>query len=168
MPDDTTAAPPSDTQGPRLDAKLLKEYRDTDYWIGSEPPLVVQIDQTSAEAAALLARLGVASAVSITAWNPFSQLLSEDDNAARQDRLRTRLEALGLRWMPAAGRDRDQRWPEERGLFVPGVDAALGTALLDEFEQNALVFLDSDGHVSLQFHPALTASHIARVAREAQ
>ena len=51
----------------------------------------------------------------VTAHNPGSRLLTEDDNARRNDRLRADIVALAATWRPALGRSEppDPPWQED-------------------------------------------------------
>ena len=73
----------------------------------------------------------------LTACNPRSRLLSERENAARNRRLLTELEARDLAWIVADGRAPDGSW-QEPGYGVVDGDVAELLALARRFEQLAV------------------------------
>ncbi len=79
----------------------------------------------------------------VTAWNPFSNRLSRDENDERQRALRARIAALGLATFDAVGRDDASDWHEE-SLLVVGLDEAAACALGSQFCQHA-VFVGAVG-----------------------
>jgi hypothetical protein len=91
--------------------------------------------------------------VVITAWNPFGQQLSSEDNNLRQRGLMSAIEGSRLRWAPAAGIDLigDSRPAESICVFDPPLN------LIDEwlrvFQQNAVVQGSGSGYVRLRLHP---------------
>lgn len=79
----------------------LAAYRAAIYRIHGEPPIDMKIGEKNASVAALLGRHGVASAVFVTAFNPFGCELSAEQNAARQRALEAYIAQAG--WMALAG-----------------------------------------------------------------
>lgn len=75
----------------------------------------------------------------MTAYNPFSELLSETENEIRQQQLISNLCALGYAPIPGEGIGENGDWPPEHALFIPGMplDAALEQARA--FEQYGLI-----------------------------
>ncbi len=54
----------------------------------------------------------------VTAWNPRSRVLSEDENARRDILLRDLLRACGVRFVDALGRSKDGAWREPSVALV--------------------------------------------------
>lgn len=100
---------------------------------------------------ALMAERDILTAAFITAWNPASEPLPEDVNRAAQARLEAELEALGLVWLAAEGRDPDGGWPAEDSLVVLGIEFQAACDLADAFGQNAILFCGSDAAMRLVF-----------------
>lgn len=94
---------------------------------------------------------GVATACFLTAWNPRSQPRSEAENQADQARLKARIEALGLSWLDAEGRDPDGGWDAEPSLVALGLGFQKACDLGDEFGQNAVLFAGPDAAMRLVF-----------------
>lgn len=138
-----------------MNHETLAAYRATLYRIHTQPAIDVRIGETNAAVAALLALHRVESAVLVTAFNPFSQRLSDAQNAARQHGLAEYLDGLKLAAIEGAGIDPTGAWPAETSLLALGATSATADDLMREFEQNAVVFIDRQGGVRLLLHPRL-------------
>jgi hypothetical protein len=73
----------------------------------------------------------------ITAWNPLDTRPGEAANREADERLRIRLDFLGLTHHRAIGRDPDSEHLEE-GWAVSGLDDAAASMIGTEFAQNAI------------------------------
>ena len=89
------------------------------------------------------------SATVVTAWNPFSNQLSDDENRTRQKELLGTVAAAGLRWLNAEGRDQGGLWGPEESLCVFDAPDALLDELLVRFEQNAVVRVEQGAECCL-------------------
>lgn len=74
----------------------------------------------------------------ITAHNP-GGVRCDDQNAARQQALLSRIDRLSRRWLPACHLADDGRWPAEPGVLILGLGEAELCALAAEFSQVAVV-----------------------------
>jgi nitrile hydratase accessory protein len=144
---------PKQTLMRALPAATLDAYRAAIYRIEVKPCIDMKIGEANAAVTSLLEGHGVASAVFVTAFNPFGHVLSADANAGRQRALTAHVERLGLRALPGAGIDPMNVWKAEASLFVPGATQAVARALMTEFEQNAVVFVERAGVPQLLLHP---------------
>jgi sugar phosphate isomerase/epimerase len=141
-----------------VNGETLAAYRATRYRVFAHIPIDMRIGETSAAMTALLARHGAGSAVFVTAFNPFSQRLCDDDNAARQRRLKAHLARLGFATIEGAGIDPTGQWPSEESVLALGADRPAADDLMRKFEQNAVVFVEGDGCARLLLHPRLRDS----------
>ena len=73
----------------------------------------------------------------ITAWNPESELVSAEQNAAAHRELLADVEAAGLVALPAVGMSRDRRWSEESVLVV-GASRQWVLGIAEKYKQNAV------------------------------
>jgi hypothetical protein len=126
----------------KLDPELLRAYEETDYIVSDDPPLVLRVGEQNDDARILLASFGVSTAVFLTAWNPGSEKLSEDENLDRQMELLSEIEARRLNYLVGYG-ERDE-WREYSYLIL-GIDRQDASDLALKFEQNAYVWLDDTG-----------------------
>ena len=139
-----------------LPKDLLDAYRNTDYTVFTEPPVVLAVGAASPAMAALLQARGAASAVLVTACNPFSQSLASGENAARTAQLQEFLETQGWSYVAGSGKSRTGAWAAEPGFLVFGVSLEQARELAAEFEQNAVVWCAEDGVPQLLLHPDIT------------
>lgn len=124
-----------------IDQGLLAAYRDTDYRIDAELPVIARIAERSAALDALLDAHGVAAAAFLTAWNPRSRETREAENRRAQDRLRAQAAAMGCGAIPGAGVGRGGDWPPEPSLLILGIARAQAEALARLYAQNAWVWI---------------------------
>ncbi|CAG2138899.1 hypothetical protein LMG31506_02032 [Cupriavidus yeoncheonensis] len=127
-----------------IDDATLRAYRETEYCVHGDAPLILKIDQSSAPLAALHARLRVASSAFITAANPFSQPCDAARNDARQQALADELARLGFAAIPGTGQHPDNGWPGEPSFLVPGISLDAASALGTKHGQNAIVWSGAD------------------------
>jgi hypothetical protein len=80
----------------------------------------------------------------ITAANPFSNELSNDQNDALNERLKLELLNLNLEILPGIGRDSESAW-FEKGWVVRGLPESDLIALAQKYEQNAIFRFDANG-----------------------
>ncbi|RUO79984.1 hypothetical protein CWI84_08465 [Idiomarina tyrosinivorans] len=120
----------------RVSDQLLEAYCQTYYQLSiAGQTIELQVGKPCADLERLF---GHAFGAVITAVNPLSQALSDDENERRQQQLQQALTAYAQCW-PAAAVDPQQQWPTEQGFFVLDIkaDELLGLAQL--YQQHAVV-----------------------------
>ena len=125
-----------------IEPSLRQKYLDTDYIISDDPPLLMKIGEQSDDLRVLLGSMGVESAAFITAWNPRSEQLTDDENDDRQGMLLTDIEKMRLNYLVSLGQLDD--W-QEYSYLVLGIDKDQATAIATRFEQNAYVWIGPAG-----------------------
>ena len=125
-----------------LDATLRQKYLEADYLISDDPPLLMKIGEQSDDLKVLLGSMGVESAAFITAWNPGSEQLTDDENDDRQGVLLTDIEKMRLNYLVGYGQLDD--W-QEYSYLVLGIDKDQATAMATRFEQLAYVWIGPAG-----------------------
>ncbi len=124
-----------------LKERLLQAYRKTSFFADTRVGrLELRIGSLCPRLEELLANLGARSWVYLTAFNPRSERLSDEENQNRHRRLVERVERLGFSAFPGEGVGDDGTWPPERSLLVLGVDRRQAIDLGREFGQLAIVF----------------------------
>jgi len=116
--------------------ELEAAYQATHYLCGK---LDLRIGQGSPELDELLTGRGLHAWCYLTAANPRSQTLSDEENATRMRALAGALDERGLRWLRGVARAADGGWPDEPSLLVLGLDEAQGRALAQTWQQNTIV-----------------------------
>lgn len=119
-----------------IEAYLATEYRICGHW-----PLVLRIGVASDQLSELYRRCAVESAAVLTAWNPWSEPISGDENRAAQRRLCSELDQMRLKHQPARGVDPTGDWPAEDSRLVLGLDRATANSLAAKFKQNGFVWV---------------------------
>lgn len=87
----------------------------------------------------LLARAGADRWAYVTAANPASLRLEEEENARRLARLDAEIARRGWRAIPGASLDPEGFWPAEASRLLLGVEEAAARALARRFGQIAFV-----------------------------
>ena len=101
---------------------------------------VLRIDQFSVALAAAHAQYGCANSAFITAFNPHSVQLPEDENLARQYALRELLREQRHAFVDGIGQHPDGLWPGEPSFLVFGLSLEEAFTLGQRFSQNAIVW----------------------------
>lgn len=129
---------------------LLEAYGATHYRVSDgRHDFTLQIGKYSQELADLFEQTNSASAVFITADNPFSEVASDLNNAARNRVLLDRLKQLAVAVYAGAGQDAAGNWPAETSYLALGISRFQASALGMEFRQNAVVWIDQDAIAEL-------------------
>ena len=85
------------------------------------------------------------SAVIITAWNPHSVRLSDEENAERNLRMLARLQEEEISFARAMGIPDSDDWPAEESFALFDIDLHRAIELAREFGQNAIASCDHQG-----------------------
>lgn len=105
----------------------------------------LRIARTDPSFSRWLALEGVTSWCILTAWNPESRRLEEDENAERQSALEVALLERGFEPYTGENLAADESWPPEQTCLVPDISLAEGVAFGRKFKQNAIIHGGSDG-----------------------
>ena len=128
----------------QLPAGLIEAYAQTEFRVHTQPAFTLYIGQHCALLQQAMAQAQVNTCLFITACNPFSQSLSDDDNAQRTKRLETELNRRGLKYLTGIGQHFSNEWPGEASFLVLGVSPGVAKELGQAYEQNAVVWSDAD------------------------
>lgn len=129
----------------RIPASIIEAYRQTDYRVRAPRPFTLKIGRASQALLRLHTQQGVGSSAFITACNPYSRMLTEDENAERQQRLGEALTREGWRYLLGSGKHISGPWPAEASFLVLGMGRDEACRVAEAFEQNAFVFCAEDG-----------------------
>ncbi|NCT68252.1 MAG: DUF3293 domain-containing protein [Rhodanobacteraceae bacterium] len=131
---------------------LLAAYRATHYevFLPDGTSATIHVGQPPPHAVATW--LGAAPfAAFLTACNPHSHALPEEENRQRLDALRRRLQAHACRLLDGVGHLPGETW-HEPSLLVAGLTFADVDALVREFDQNAVVIVHAHGVARLRLY----------------
>ncbi len=123
---------------------LLQKYRQTDYIIDDDPPLLVHIGEQNDGLRILFASFNVESAAFITAWNPLGRKLTLDENYDRQIELLEDISSQRLNYFVGRGESQTGDW-SEASYLVLGVSLDDATEIAKRHEQNAFVWIPVSG-----------------------
>ena len=136
-----------------LPPALVQAYRETHYTVIADPsdvvPFVLRVDEVSKSLAVLHKEFSVDCSAFITACNPWSESLVDEENAKWMEKLRQVLRIRSLRWLEGIGQHPANQWPGEPSLLVLGLSLAAAKVLAQDFEQNAFVWSGVDARPQL-------------------
>jgi Protein of unknown function (DUF3293) len=127
-----------------ISPQIIQAYRETEYRVLADPAFVLRIAEASAELLELYRRFGVSCGAFVTACNPYSAALSDDDNRERQAKLERELRSRSLRFLPGIGQHPSNEWPGEPSFLILALSLASARALGERLEQNAIVWAGED------------------------
>ena len=126
------------------DSDIIEAYQATDFQVNAEHPFTLNIGILSQHLEELYKSTHVNSATFITAYNPFSQPLSDDENRLRNAKLVDEIKQRSLKFITGIGQDPERKWIGEISILVLGLGLEAAKALGKQYEQNAIVWCDAD------------------------
>ena len=116
-------------------------YLSTTYraFIDDENQLDIIVGQANHALDQLLSSRGADSYAFITAWNPFSKTVSEEQNHTANEALKSELgqysvyEGIGIPKQPS-------KWEGEQSFLILGINRDEATRLGTKYEQNAIIY----------------------------
>jgi hypothetical protein len=124
---------------------LIASYRHTDYQINISPvPIILKIDLYSEPLAKFLLTSQQSHAAIISAYNPYSQLLNDRENLTAHESLKNFLNQYLYLAVESLNIDPTHKWPVEKSFFVPGLSLNIAQSLGQQFNQNAIIWIQSD------------------------
>lgn len=131
---------------------LVMAYLDTEFvlHLGEAECVVTVRDAPPGMLTKFLESRQAATWSVVSAYNPYSQELSMEENQRRHQLLEELLTASRFDYYPAVGRSATGDW-EEPSLLVLGLSYDMARALGTVFEQNAIVFGERGAVVEMVF-----------------
>lgn len=112
-----------------LPAELLQAFNETAYIVHHEQPFTMNIGLPCPPLKSLMGEHNALCAAFITAWNPFSQRLSPQQNKVRQQELKAELKKRGQKCIDGIGQHPSNNWPGEASVLVLGIDLEAARSL---------------------------------------
>lgn len=125
----------------RIYPHLIRAYREAKYVVEDENPVIMRIGEANSSIKKILATNKVTTAAFITAFNPYSETFSDEQNKAAQDSLLADIKKLGLITISGYGQDVAGEWPKEKSFLVLGITESQAEILADQYGQNAFVWI---------------------------
>ena len=128
----------------KIDPQTIQSYLETRYQVEGTVPFILKIGHVSEDLIAAYERLDVKSCAFITAFNPCSIPLGEEENAIRAKRLIDLLDKKGYRSDGGVGKHPSNDWPGESSQLIWGISKVKAREIAAEFHQNAFVWVGQD------------------------
>lgn len=124
---------------------LIQAYIETDYVVHTQPAITLRVNEQSPQMMKLHKQHRVACSAFITAFNHYSQSCTPEVNLSRQQELISELKVRSLKFIEGVGQHPSNAWSGEPSLLVLGLSLEAAKILGSRFEQNALVWIGTDG-----------------------
>ena len=122
-----------------ISAKLKAAYNSTTYRV-NDLNLNIKVNQESEELRQLLIDNNAEQWAFITACNPHSQVLSDEENNQRQNELKELLIANKYQIYEGLGVGEDESWEAEESFLIFGISQKEAELMGKKFHQNAILF----------------------------
>jgi len=120
-----------------MEDHLISAYLNTEFRVnGFDKPIMV--GENSINADELLVEKKLTEWAYVTAYNPLSYALSENENEQRNSLLKHMLKDYFV--IEGAGQDKKQQWPAEKSFFIAGITLYDAKILAIKFGQRAIVY----------------------------
>ena len=123
---------------------LLESYKSANYHVDGSPSFVLKIGMHSPELESIYKTSHKHTAAFITAFNPYSQELSNKENRDRNHKLEELIQSLDFDYIHGEGKCGDGDWDGEMSFLIFGINENQASEIGKEFEQNAIVWCDKD------------------------
>jgi hypothetical protein len=127
-----------------MDNEHHQAFLNTTYRVLQSPFIDIKINQTNAEFNKLK------NWAFITAWNPLPDILSLEENQARNRYLAQDLKQLYLKYSVGVGISEDKKWSEE-SLFIENIDLVTANQLAKKYGQLAFVY-GQNGSIAILYY----------------
>jgi len=122
------------------DYKIVLAYWDTSYRLVNQG-IDIFIAKKNEQFIGFLKDNNLQSWAIVTAWNPGSELMSEDCNSILDKELIKYMEALNYDFEPALGiPSTEHNWKPEESFFVKNISLEQACELGSKYHQKAIVF----------------------------
>ena len=127
---------------------LWRAYDQTDFYVRAcTPELCIRIGSHHERLDRMLREHQCDAWSYITASNPASELLSDDENRSRNRELEALLKSQDLVFYRGEGVGSDSTWPAEASFLILGISREAAVHVGRQFGQNAIV-CGSPGHAA--------------------
>lgn len=127
-----------------ISLETIKAYRETHFNVFTPVPFTLKVDEVSSELFNLYKLKDYSSCVFITACNPFSEVLKNEENIHLQSKLQKYLIDENLSYLAGEGKHPSGNWDGESSFLVFGLGIEESKKLGNELKQNAIIWCDVD------------------------
>jgi hypothetical protein len=131
---------------------LVRAYREAIYIVNEgEESISLRVGEVNHELAKLMRLRKAQTAAVLTAYNPYSQLKSLEENESSQAKLINALSLKSIAFINAIGTDSKGEWDSEPSVLALGISLQDAEILADEYGQNAFIWVNNaDSFISLR------------------
>jgi hypothetical protein len=122
-----------------IDQHTLQAYLETTY-VTKKPELSIKIGEINRALNIFLFDNNCFFWAFVSAYNPYSSILSDDENELLHKELIEKVKSMKLRYCEGAGIPSDESWKAEKSLLILDISKKDAIALGKEYKQNAIVF----------------------------
>ena len=120
-----------------MEEDLITAYMNAEYRVeGFSKP--IYIGQNTTDADNILSKNNLTEWAYITAYNPMSCSLEEEENIRRNSELRKLVNDYIV--IEGEGQDKQKEWPAEKSFFIAGISLDNAKSLAVTFGQRAIVY----------------------------
>lgn len=116
---------------------LLEAYKKTKYKI-FEPSIIIEIGKLNHDVENLLKKHNSIEWAFVTAYNPYSKVLTDNENKLRHEELKELIKKYVS--YEGHGVGEDPKWKPELSLLIIGISKEESISIGNKFEQNAIIF----------------------------
>ena len=124
-----------------INAQLLDSYQSANYHVDASPSFILKIGQYSPELHQVYEVSHKKEAIFITAFNPASVELSNEENKERNELLEQDIQMLHFDYIHGEGKCDENEWSGEESFLVFGIDQKEAIRLGKAYGQNAIVWI---------------------------
>jgi hypothetical protein len=134
-----------------IDSSLIASYQSANYIVRAPQPFTLNIGVASQPLKSIYLKAHIKSAGFITAYNPHSHALTDQENVLRNAKLIAEIQQRSLKFIAGVGQCPESEWPGEESVLVLGISLEAAKALGKQYGQNAIVWCDADALPQLIF-----------------
>ncbi|APE04423.1 hypothetical protein BM528_00410 [Alteromonas sp. RW2A1] len=127
-----------------VSCSLIQAYLNAKYVVCTEPQITMRVNEFNADLLQFLAKNDGATAAFITAYNPFSNSLTQEENERRHANFLSIILEKNMQHFVGFGTDEAKDWPQEQSLLLLNIGKPYSTELAKKFGQNAIVWIEDD------------------------
>lgn len=127
-----------------VDESLIQAYLEAKYVACSDHYITMQVNHFNAALLQVMVKNGYASAAFITAYNPFSNPLTQEENEQRHQHFLSIIAEKNIPHFTGFGTDKEEEWPKEQSLLLFNITKLDSLELAKQFGQNAILWIEDD------------------------
>jgi len=127
-----------------ISKETLQAYEDAIFSINTKQGVIsFKVGTIYKDILSFMKNESLKSAALITAYNPYSEILTKEQNELAQTQLIQELKNLGVDFIYGDGRDAEGIWDPEPSLFAMNIALEDAEKLAAKFGQNAFVWVEA-------------------------